>query len=74
MWDAETQTLSGTSHVVAGDHYEMRIAMPTDSKLGAKRAMLGDVELQVSALEAGGVRIGATPVESAMVSWKVEFE
>jgi hypothetical protein len=72
-WDPAARTLSGTSRVVAGDPYELRIALPPEGPWQVKRASFGDQDLAVSEPEAGGMRLSCTPNACGEVPWSVQF-
>ena len=73
-WDTASKTLSGKSHVVAGDPYELRIALPIGDNWKVKSAKLGEAEMKAAAPTDGGVRLSATPAKSETVMWSVTFE
>lgn len=73
-WDAGSKTLSGKSHVVAGDLYELRIALPAGGTWKVKSAKAGDREMKVGEPADGGLRVSLTPEASATVEWRIEFE
>ena len=77
-WDENTLTLAGSSTVVAGDRYEMRIVLPTGRSLKATTAACtgNDFGLDFEVLvrtEGDLVRASFTPGESGIVDWVVEF-
>lgn len=75
-WDAATRTLSGRSVVVAGDPYELRIALPAGANVRASGARLGNGESEADvklAQEADGVRATITSKRSQTVNWSVSF-
>ena len=72
-WSDATNTLSGTSEVVAGDPYELRIALPAGSSFQPKTATFGGQTVAVKSIEAGGARVEFTPTESGQVEWSVSF-
>ena len=78
-WDAATGTLSGTSLVVAGDPYELRIAgledgktwKPVSATVSAEDAAEG---VKISQQERPGlVRVGIRSPHSRPVIWAVRF-
>lgn len=73
-WDAEKRCLSGKSRVIAGDRYELRIALPAGGKWPVKSVQLNgqDGKTDIQATH-GGVRIAWTPDKTGDVSWEVRF-
>ncbi|HNQ88726.1 MAG TPA: alpha-galactosidase [Verrucomicrobiota bacterium] len=65
-WDAAARTLSGTSRVVGGDPYELRIALPA----GPPAWRAADVVLSPDALEAGV----KTRIAQQGSGWRVTIE
>jgi hypothetical protein len=72
-WDTATRTLSGTSRVVAGDPYELRIATPTHGAWKVSRAAAGDQRLNKSPPDNGGIRLSFLPRQTGQVDWTIEF-
>ena len=72
-WAPATKTLSGTSKVVAGDPYELRIALPAGGKFTPTSATCGDRKMKIDEAE-GGVEIRITPEKSETVEWSVTFQ
>jgi hypothetical protein len=82
-WDAATGVLSGVSHLVGGDAYELRIAGLNDGrkwKLGSVSISDADksagvtIDVQpASADEIGWLRITIRAPQSRDVRWKVSF-
>lgn len=72
-WDAGSKTLSGKSKVVAGDLYELRIALPADGAFKPSSAKCDGKDMKIGAVGEGGVRISITPEESGTVEWSVKF-
>ena len=72
-WDPATRTLSGTSRVVAGDAYELRIALPASGSWKVKHATAGELPLALDDSSAAGVRARFTPRSSGTVHWSVHF-
>ena len=70
-WDAAAKTLSGASKLVAGDPYELRLALPTGCKVKAAKAE--GLEATVKE-EAGLARVSFTAPDSKTVKWTVSFE
>jgi hypothetical protein len=72
-WDAESQTLSGESHVVGGDPYELRIALPTE-QVAEVNASSGGEEIESElATTTGLVRVSIKSAKSQSVRWSVRF-
>jgi hypothetical protein len=73
-WDAESQTLSGESHVVGGDPYELRIALPTE-QVAEVNASSGGEEIESElATTTGLVRVSIKSAKSQSVRWSVRFK
>ena len=72
-WDSASRTLSGVSDVVAGDPYELRIALPSQGIWAVRSATAGNQSLTVGETTATGVRLRFTPAATARVSWRVQF-
>lgn len=72
-WDSATRTLKGTSNVVAGDPYELRIALPTETPWKVRKATLGTQELTVVEATDQGVRLEGTPEAGGDTEWTIEF-
>jgi len=72
-WDAGSKTLSGKSKVVAGDLYEMRIAVPAGGKFKPSSAKCGGKDMKIGEASDGGVKISITPEKCETVEWSVEF-
>ena len=72
-WDPATKTLSGTSKVVAGDPYELRIALPPAATFTPTAATCGGKKMKIAKPTPGGVRIAITPKKSETVEWSVKF-
>lgn len=70
IWDQEHLVLSGTSEVVAGDNYELRIAVPNDYQL--VRAKADGVPISTSE-EPNLTRIKLTSPETTLISWQIQF-
>jgi hypothetical protein len=73
-WDSTTNTLSGRSKVVAGDPYEMRIALPEGGNWRVKNATAGDQPLTLMESTAAGLRLRCTPTASGTVAWRIDFQ
>ncbi|MFT4540660.1 MAG: hypothetical protein ACI841_000107 [Planctomycetota bacterium] len=72
-WNARHRTLSGESHVVAGDLYELRIQLPDTGDWVAKRTDVDSKPIVEWVDDAHVLHINWTPTESATVSWSVRF-
>jgi hypothetical protein len=72
-WDLETNTLCGTSRVVAGDPYELRIAFPNDKAWKVREASFGGQKLTDVETTSRGVRLTCTPQTSGDVDWTIAF-
>ena len=73
QWDAKAKTLSGTSQVVAGDPYDLRITCPTGFK--AEKTRVTDKKATLSNIEQSGglARITIIPSTTGRIEWKVLF-
>lgn len=72
-WDSPTRTLTGKSQVVAGDAYELRIALPASKNWKVKSASLDGKTVTPGNAEKGGVRVRFQPEQSGTVDWKISF-
>ena len=72
-WDTSTKTLSGKSEVVAGDAYELRIALPAGRSWKVKNATAGKLPLTLDESSAAGVRLRFTPKASGTLHWSINF-
>jgi hypothetical protein len=72
-WDPASKTLSGTSCVVAGDPYELRVALPAGSSWRVQGARLGTQELTVAESTGQGIRLSCTPQRGGEVKWGIHF-
>ena len=74
-WNADTQTLSGVSQVVANDPYELRIAGIEDGGKSWKPVSAEADEMTTDLHEGSGiVRVKMNPVSSGAVKWSVKFK
>jgi hypothetical protein len=73
-WDPATNTLSGTSRIVAGDPYELRIALPAGTPWTVQKATLGAADLTTVDATGQGIRLKCTPEQGGDVEWKICFE
>jgi hypothetical protein len=72
-WDPQNRTLTGQSQVVAGDRYELRIALPTSGEWVPKQATAGAQKLEIQKNDTAGLRVSFVPDDSGLVEWKVIF-
>ncbi len=72
-WDAQKRLLHGKSHVVAGDRYELRIALPEKGKWTAMHAVFGKQKGSVSAKTKREIRVAFIPETTGAVTWRVQF-
>jgi hypothetical protein len=72
-WDPQTRKLSGKSQVVAGDRYELRIALPNSGEWVLEKATAGAQKLDRQKKDAAGLRVSFVPEESGLVEWQVTF-
>jgi len=72
-WDASAKTLSGKSEVVAGDPYELRIALPGGGSWKVKDATAGELPLTIDESGTAGVRVRFTPEATGTVDWRIRF-
>jgi len=76
-WAVATKTLSGTSKVVAGDPYEIRIVAPKGLKAGAAKASAAGTKAKttIQITDAGpNVRAVISSTQNRGVRWSVKFE
>jgi len=78
-WDAPNRTLRGTSLVVAGDPYELRIVLPNDAAVWKTKHIdveSGQVHRKVSvttAQEGRLLRVRIPCAHDGMVDWQIKF-
>lgn len=75
-WDVAKKTLSGTSEVVAGDRYEMRVVAPTEFDVKSVKGRLAEVEWQVyrkSNDPPDTCRVVSQPNQTGAVNWVIQF-
>ncbi len=72
-WNPTTRTLSGKSTVVAGDPYELRIALPTSSEWKATSATADGATIQLGQATTAGLRVSIESTKTHDVSWSVKF-
>jgi hypothetical protein len=73
-WDAELRTLRGESHVVGGDPYELRIALPTEKVAEVSPSSDGEGIESELAETTGLVRVTIKSAKSQPVRWSVRFK
>ncbi|MCD6304613.1 MAG: alpha-galactosidase [Planctomycetes bacterium] len=73
-WDETSRTLSGTSRVVAGDPYELRIALPAGGTWKLRDASADGRAMKPGPAGPLGLRVGFTPRRTGVVRWLVRFE
>jgi len=71
-WNPDNRTLSGTSLVIAGDPYELRIALPTGNAWEVTKATASEHLLE-SIPDPDGLRLTFTPPESGVTEWRIRF-
>jgi hypothetical protein len=72
-WDPATRTLAGQSLVVAGDPYEIRIALPIAGTWKISQATLDDKAVEPGAATSLGVRVQFQPERTGLVDWQIRF-
>ena len=70
-WNPARQTLSGTSEVVKGDRYELRIIVPEGFDIRKAKSNAGKMLIQK---EGKLMRVSFMPQKSGMVIWNIEFK
>lgn len=70
-WDTSKKTLSGTSKVVKGDLYELRIIVPQEYK--AQRAECNGERMNMKQEGDKLLRVYVVPDKSGKVNWSIEF-
>ena len=77
-WNSENQTLSGTSAVIAGDDYEIRIMVPAgENSWLVKSASVGIGRLNAVASfvqDGSFIRVTISPEVTGPAYWKVSFD
>ena len=72
-WDARKGELTGTSRVVGGDRYELRIVVPTGARSWqAESGKAGEAPLEIKQ-QGPQIRAAFTPAASGTVAWRVTF-
>lgn len=75
QWDADSRTLSGRSKVVAGDPYELRIALPAEATWNIKETSVSEgATIKAGKGNKQGVRVMITPQRSGKIRWSVRFK
>ncbi len=73
-WDASRRVLSGSSRVVAGDLYELRVALPAQGSWVVDNVTCGKSTLvAVDASDAAGARVKVNPQVTGTVEWSIRF-
>jgi len=72
-WDADALTLRGSSDMVAGDPYELRIVCPPDFAPSKWTMGTPDSIASGTSIEGNLVRITVTPAKSGPVDWALTF-
>jgi len=73
-WDAAANTLSGTSRLVAGDPYELRIYAPKHTVVSAQATAKG-AALKAKVTQTGRqVRVKFTSTAGGTTKWKIVFK
>ncbi len=73
QWDAKNRILRGTSRVVAGDRYELCIALPADGTWRVQQATAGQKTLDLGETSPRGVRLSFTPEAGGLMKWRIQF-
>ena len=72
-WDPNSRTLTGRSLVVAGDTYELRVALPANGTWQIRSATADGRQMETGEASARGVRVSWVPEKSATARWRIEF-
>lgn len=67
----ESRQLSGTSAVVKGDRYELRIIVPEEFNIKSAKSNSGKMFIQK---EGKLIRVSFTPKKSGTINWNIEFK
>lgn len=70
-WNPDRQILSGTSKVVKGDKYELRIIVPEKFAIRSAKSNGGKMFIQK---EGKLVRVSFIPQKSGTINWNIEFK
>lgn len=70
-WNPDKRTLSGTSAVVKGDRYELRIIVPEEFNIKSAKSNSGKMFIQK---EGKLIRVSFTPKKSGTINWNIEFK
>lgn len=75
QWDTDSRTLSGRSTVVAGDPYELRIALPAEGAWGITGTSVSDgATIKAGETNKRGVRVMITSQRTGEIRWRVRFK
>jgi hypothetical protein len=72
-WDASARTLNGTSEVISGDAYELRIVLPRDGQWTAAKFQIDGADSSIPQ-EGGLIRAAVEPRKTGSLTWRLEFE
>lgn len=75
-WDASSRTLSGTSHVVGGDRYELRVSLPPNGGAWTAEtfeASAGEAHISQEKHEEALVRAAIDSPISQDIQWRLHF-
>ena len=70
-WDPATRILSGTSEVVAGDRYELRVVLPEG--VSVQKTLFDDVPMELKQ-EGSLLRASFEPKKTGVVKWFLSFK
>lgn len=70
-WNPDKRILSGTSAVVKGDRYELRIIVPEEFNIKSAKSNSGKMFIQK---EGKLIRVSFTPKKSGTINWNIEFK
>ncbi len=76
VWNQEDRSLRGTSEVVAGDVYELRVVVPTGFKTGNTQAKCSDATCEIvnlAADPADTLRVVILPKKTGLAPWELRF-
>jgi hypothetical protein len=75
-WDATTKMLTGTSELIAGDEYEIRVVVPSgNSSWIVDNVKLVNSDASITFLQEGSrVRVKIIPIKAGKTNWIIKFK
>jgi hypothetical protein len=73
-WDNDKKILSGKSLVVAGDPYEMRIALPEEESWKVEKVFADGADIKLLSQTEKGIRVLLESPKNGLVKWSIHFK